>query len=265
MGSRVRSSQEQDKSMPQLWKEVAILRRQVAALQAFKRNLVEMQDRQRRSIALEVSDELAQLATGAMMHFDTYKALHEHDPTAAQDCFELGLQLLAEGIRVARRIVNRLVPASLGDVGVMAAVTDLVQQCRADGPTAIELVGSDHWGRLPPPLENAVFRIVQESLANACAHSRSQKVRIVLNREGDRLRIEVRDWGVGFDPENLPAGRFGVESIRDRAIAFGGQAIIESRRGEGTSVVVELPLPPTSPSSGSTAGRRRIDPPPAAS
>lgn len=179
----MRSSQDQDKSSEQLRKEVSALRRRVAALQAFKRNLAEVHDRERRSIALEVNDDLAQLAAGAMMHFDTYKALHEHDPSVARNSFDLGLELLAEGIRVARRIVNRLTPPSLEDVGVVAAVTDLVQDARAAGPAAIEL---------PLPEDEAEMR-------------------------------EVR------------------------------------------SVTLSSGLPPSPPSSGSTAGRPRFDPPPALS
>ena len=90
-------------------------------------------------------------------------------------------------------------------------------------------------------MENSIFRIVQEGLANARRHSHSDKVRIELARQQDQLRIEIRDWGVGFDPEGVEADRSGLEGIRERTRLFGGHAVVESTPGEGTTIVVTLP------------------------
>ena len=70
--------------------------------------------------------------------------------------------------------------------------------------------------RLPPPLENTVFRIIQESLNNAFRHSRSDKIRVALVRRDRRICIDVRDWGVGFDPNGVEQRRFGLQGIRER-------------------------------------------------
>jgi signal transduction histidine kinase len=91
-------------------------------------------------------------------------------------------------------------------------------------------------------LENAAYRIVQESLANACRHSKSNRVRVSLLQRGDRVRIEIRDWGAGFDPQTVQANRFGLEGIRQRARLLGGKCSIRSAPGKGTRITVELPV-----------------------
>ena len=79
-------------------------------------------------------------------------------------------------------------------------------------------------------------------MTNAERHSGSDKVRIRLVRRGDLVRIEVEDQGIGFDPGQLPPGRFGVRGIQKRAELLGGRAVIRSRAGEGARVIVDLPL-----------------------
>ena len=87
-----------------------------------------------------------------------------------------------------------------------------------------------------------IYRIVQEGLTNARNHSKSKEIRVSLKQRGDRLRIEIRDWGVGFDPKAVKEGHFGLEGIRERARLLGGKCSIRSKPGQGTAIVVELPV-----------------------
>ena len=75
------------------------------------------------------------------------------------------------------------------------------------------------FGRLPSILENALYRIVQEALTNACKHSKSKKVTVTMVQEGQDVRLEVRDWGIGFDPESVEKGplRLGEHSTEGAA------------------------------------------------
>ena len=87
-----------------------------------------------------------------------------------------------------------------------------------------------------------IYRIVQEGLTNARNHSQSKKILVSLKQRGDRLRIEICDWGVGFDPNTVMRNHFGLEGIRERARLLGGKCRIRSKCGEGTSVTVDLPV-----------------------
>ena len=206
------------------------------------KTLMELQDRERQLIGFEIHDGLVQLLTGAKMQLESFKQLESQHPLAAKEALESGIQALANGIKEARGLINGLRLPSLDAAGVVGAIEDLIQEIRRE-PSKVELVVNVAFQRLPGPLENTIFRVVQESLGNACRHSKSERVRVELRQEDNRLRIEVQDWGIGFDPQKVGNDRFGVEGIRERARMFGGQATIESCPGKGTRVVVEFPLP----------------------
>jgi len=95
--------------------------------------------------------------------------------------------------------------------------------------------------RLEPVLEGVVFRIVQEAVTNVERHSQSKAVTVRLQQQGGRLLVEIKDEGVGFNPDHVPADRFGLRGIHERARLFNGQAAIESSPGRGTKITVELP------------------------
>jgi signal transduction histidine kinase len=87
-----------------------------------------------------------------------------------------------------------------------------------------------------------IYRIVQEGLTNARRHSHSDRILVSLKQRDNRLRIEIRDWGVGFDPQTVHENRFGLQGIRERARLLEGRCRIKSKPGKGTCIVVELPV-----------------------
>ncbi len=91
-------------------------------------------------------------------------------------------------------------------------------------------------------MQNTIFRIVQELFGNACRHSRSPRVRVALRERDGRIHLSVRDWGVGFDSEDTPKQRFGLQGVRERVRLLEGRVTIDSAPDEGTEVSVELPL-----------------------
>lgn len=102
-------------------------------------------------------------------------------------------------------------------------------------------------GRLPPAVETALFRVFQEALTNVRKHARSDRARVTLRRGEHDVRLEVRDWGRGFSPDedsapNGPGERVGLSGMRERVALLGGQFEIESRPGDGTTVVATVPL-----------------------
>jgi PAS domain S-box-containing protein len=206
------------------------------------RRLLDMHERDRQLVAFEIHDGLAQPITAALMQLEaSLRDLGEEYPqTALQRC-EDGLALLRASMHEARRLMGGLRPSVLDEFGVVSAINNLIaDSCSDDGPE-IEYEHKVEFDRLAVPLETAVFRIAQEGLANALEHSQSDRIRVRLVQKGRQLRIEVRDWGVGFDPKAVEPNRFGLEGIRERARLFGGEATIDTFLGRGTSVTVDLP------------------------
>ncbi|MEN6498287.1 MAG: ATP-binding protein, partial [Thermoguttaceae bacterium] len=128
------------------------------------------------------------------------------------------------------------------EFGIIPAIENLVAGKSDAGRPEIELVCRGHVPRLARPLENAVFRIVQETLANACRYSESDRVRVELSRNERELCLSVQDWGVGFEPHRVGEDRFGLRGVTERARLLGGSAKIESAAGKGTHIRVTLPL-----------------------
>ena len=206
------------------------------------RNLLEVHERERRLIGFEIHDGLAQFLAGAMMHLGNFRRMVDQDDAGAWNSFDVATGLLARSLREARRLIHDLRPPELEEGGIQAAIEGLVWDAREQWGLEIELVYEVQFERLAPPLEHAIYRVVQEALMNACRHSESQQVRILLCQKGARLRICVEDWGIGFDPGAVEEGHYGLEGIRERARIFAGEVTVDSQPGWGTALSVVLPL-----------------------
>jgi PAS domain S-box-containing protein len=228
-----------------LFRDVTERRQAQAARERERRTLEHMlkaSDRERRLIAYDIHDGLAQELAGAIMQFETFDHLKEAKPKQAIDAYHAGMTILRQGHFEARRLISGVRPLILDEAGVLAAIAHLVHEpAFANGPT-IDFRSRVTFSRLAPVLEDIVYRIVQEGLTNARNHSKSQKILVSLLQRGDRLRIKIQDWGVGFDPKTVQENRFGLEGIRERARVLRGKCSIKSKPGEGTVVVVELPV-----------------------
>lgn len=243
----------------ELIEEIETLRARIAALEHSetpKRNtgvderrgsqtseaLLDLYEQEHELIAYEIHDGFAEKATAALLQLEAFRELEKDEPDGAWRVFDEAVELLRQSVEESRRFIEGLRPPILEEGGLIPAVDRLITETRAFGEVEVDFSHDMRFCRLARPLANAVFRMVQECLTNARRHSKSQRIRVRLFEEGGYLRAEVQDWGIGFDPKEVPSGRFGLEGIRERARAFGGQATIHSRRGKGTRVTVKFPL-----------------------
>lgn len=202
---------------------------------------LDLVEQDRKLLAFEIHDGIMQQMTGALMQLEACKASLESEPDRTTECIQKSLQLLREAITEARRLIGGLRPPLLDELGLVAAIEALVDQSKSS-TVEVDFVHDVKFERLATSNENSIFRIVQEALNNACRHSNSEKVLIDMQEQKSHLRIEIRDWGKGFDPEKVSVERFGLQGIRQRALLLGGSTLIESSPGKGTRIVVELPL-----------------------
>ncbi len=214
----------------------------VAKEQRLLRHLLELHERERRLTAYEIHDGFAQQLAGALFRLQGFREAHDRDPAAAWRAFDSGLCLIGRALDEMRRMISGLQPPILEEAGVVEAIEYLVCERRPSGGPSIEFVHEVDFHRLAPPLEIAIFRIVQESLQNACRHSGSEKVRVELVQRGDHLHIAVRDWGAGFSTQDVDEQRFGLRGIRERVRLIDGRIMIESAKDQGTQIIVDLPL-----------------------
>jgi len=205
------------------------------------RRLLTIQERERQLVSYEIHDGLAQYLAGAMMHLEA--CAHDAGGSPRSHDLHEGLRLLRSATEEARRLISGLRPPALDELGIVDAVQTLVVEARTDVPT-VRFEHALPRGRLPADVETTIFRIVQESLANVRRHARAGAVDVLLASTADGgIRIVVRDDGAGFDPAAVPAERFGLEGIRQRARLLGGETTITSRPGAGTTIDVTVPVP----------------------
>ncbi len=250
---------DREKSKKQLVAELAGLRRRFASLKVAEtkreqaeeelqkeRQLLRMSlnlhERERKLVAYEIHDGLTQQLAAALLEFEVFSRQRDENPKEAQQTFNEAIRLVNDAMGEARRLIAGLQPPILDESGIVPALDELIYEAKHRGGPEIEFVHEIQLDRLTPPLETAVFRIVQEAMANACRHSRSKKVRVQLARKNGDLRVEVQDWGTGFDPKKVKQNRFGLQGIRERARMLGGLATIDTAPGKGTRIVAELPL-----------------------
>ena len=152
---------------------------------------------------------------------------------------------LEETVAATRRIAADLRPLMLDDLGLVPAVEWLTESFAERTGIACELSVDGGDLNLPSAQATAIFRIVQESLANVGKHARASRVKVALERKGADLALSVRDDGAGFSLKApRKANSFGLLGLRERASLLGGDITITSAPGEGTHVEVRLPVTP---------------------
>ena len=147
-----------------------------------------------------------------------------------------------ETMAVVRRIASELRPSTLDQLGLQAAVECLVQEATQRTGIAITLQ-AEEFAKLPDEVASHAFRIIQEALTNVIRHSKATRVDVTVRRLERAIILAVEDNGVGFVPQSLSGLRsLGLVGMRERALACGGTLLIRGSPGEGTAIVVTIPV-----------------------
>ncbi len=199
-------------------------------------------EREKARLARELHDGLGGILTPARMDLSWLQARLGNDPQYAERMSRLSA-LIDHGIDLKRRIIEELHPSLLDHLGLAAALKWYADEaCRAANLEQ-EVFISPELGRLSPDLEIAIYRLVQESVANACRHAKATRVEVRIERAPDGLRLAVTDDGVGIeDIERARKQSHGLSGMSQRARALGGTFAMHSEKGAGTRVEVFVPL-----------------------
>ncbi len=211
-----------------------------------ERKRAKLLEEERHHVAYDLHDGLAQVAASAHQHLQAF-ASHYH-PRSQQARQELNraLQLAQRSVREARQLIAGLHPTALDDFGLATALRLQVEAQRTEGwmITYSETLGSE---RLPLTIETTLFGVAQEALTNARKHAHTTRARLSLERHRSMIRLEVQDWGSGFEPlavlqEANLGEHVGLREMHERVELVGGHLVISSRPEDGTLVVAEVPL-----------------------
>lgn len=219
-------------------------------LAILSRQLVEIQERERHHISRELHDETSQALTSLMLRLGMLERDLQHGVAAAHRVAELK-HMLEEVLTGLHRLATDLRPPSLDHIGLVAALRQYAERVAAQYGLVVDFgaIGLDE-KRLPQELEIAIYRIVQEAVANVVRHAQATHVDVIVERRPDRVRVIVEDNGCGFEMAAVSCERLGMLGMRERAEMVGGHLAIDSARGAGTTVVMEAPYDGSYPDRG---------------
>jgi PAS domain S-box-containing protein len=214
-----------------------------------ERKRAKLLEEERHHVAYELHDGLAQVAVSTHQHLQALASrYHPRSPQARQE-LSTALELAQRSVREARRLIAGLRPTVLDDFGLAMALRLQIEAQRNDGWNIIfdEALGPQ---RLPPKIETTLFGVAQEALTNVRKHSGSTQARLSLTRQDSNIRLEVQDWGSGFEPRTLfkvyrPGEHVGIRTMQERVELLGGRLLFSSHPGFGTLVVAEVPILPS--------------------
>jgi len=210
----------------------------IAALRRFNETL---EDEIKR-IAHTVHDEAGQLLVA--VHLALAEVAREL-PQPQKEKFGRIEELLNQVEKQLRSYSHELRPTVLDDLGWIPAIRFLAEGVSKRANLAIQ-VKSTVLGRLPGPLEIALYRIVQEALTNAAKHSKAAGVWIRISRKNRIFLCSIEDDGVGFDVAEIKSDRkrggLGLVGMQERLNAIGGTLSIDSAPGRGTRLLIHLPM-----------------------
>jgi signal transduction histidine kinase len=211
-------------------------------LQSLSRRLVEVQEAERHYVARELHDEVGQAVTSLKFSLGQLGAETDPDQHAARIA-ELK-HMTDEVLESLHRLAMNLRPASLDHLGLVSALNQYVRAIGDRYGLIAQFKAVDMAERMPPTVETALYRIVQEALTNVVRHAHATRVDVLLERRGDQVIVVIEDNGLGFEASaahTAQSGHLGLVGMQERAEMLGGSLVIESTAGAGTTVAVEVP------------------------
>jgi two-component system sensor histidine kinase DegS len=219
--------------------------RKAAQLQRLLVRTVRIQEEERERIAHDMHDGVIQFISGALFESQAARERLPGDPQIAEEKLAVVQQLLTQVEEEVRRSIGDLHPPLLDLAALAPAIKKHARlwEERWGIPCSVQVQGMPI--SLPPHMQVAIYRIVQEALVNIRVHSAAHWAHILLECREEELRVMVRDDGRGFDWQQAltsPSERLGLIGMRERAQSLGGDLEIRSAPGQGTAILVKVPL-----------------------
>jgi signal transduction histidine kinase len=220
------------------------LAERTAELERLASRMVRVHEAERRRLSRELHDETAQVLSAVQLQLGMMREVAGHDLAGRLDH---AMSLMDTGIQSIRNVLHDLRPSLLDDLGLLPAMRALVHDFRERSDLAVQLETPDTLPELTDDGELALFRALQEGLANVARHAGAQEVAVRLAQEGEAILLIVEDDGCGPPPDaelqNLERkGHMGLPWMRERLTTLGGSVSLTSRPGRGAQLVVSVPV-----------------------
>ncbi len=209
--------------------------------------IIKAQEEERSRVAREIHDGPAQTMANVVLRAEICEKLMDLQPDKVRQELKDLKEMVKESLQEVRKIIFNLRPMALDDLGVVPTLRRFISELQKRDNMSIELsVDGNEEQRLPPALEVAIFRIVQEALNNVYKHAGACHTIIRLSLKPHKVGIVIRDNGCGFDAGNIlnrsGKDKFGLLGMKERAELLAGSLSVSTAPGRGTEIKVTIPL-----------------------
>jgi PAS domain S-box-containing protein len=213
-------------------------------LRALAEQTRQAREEERKRVARDLHDDLGQLLTAIKMDLAWTKRHLTGAKGEVQDRLTRSIGMISDGARTVRDICNDLRPGVLDDLGLSAALEWQAKEFASRTGIACDIALPSTDLRIDSGQSTAIFRIFQECLTNVMRHAEAKSVRVSLRGEDGNLVLIVQDDGVGFRESDVSSsmGSLGLLGMKERAQACGGEVVITSSPGSGTTVTIRVPV-----------------------
>jgi signal transduction histidine kinase len=209
----------------------------IEQLRASRQRLVSAQDEERRRLERNLHDGAQQQLVALAVKLRLAEQLADRDPAKVKEQLAALQSETGDALENLRDLARGIYPPLLADKGLVAALES--QARKSVVPVTIEANGV---GRYPQEAEAAVYFSCLEALQNVAKYASATRATVTLSDGDGRLRFEVSDDGVGFEPTATAHGT-GLQGIADRIAVLDGEVEVRSAPGAGTTVTGALPVP----------------------
>lgn len=211
--------------------------------QVFGVKIIKAQEEERKRVAREIHDGPAQTMANVVFRAEVCERMLDIDHERARQELQQLKDQVRGCLKEVRKIIFDLRPMALDDLGLVPALRRLVDDVQDKAGLQANLTVLGDVRRLDSYLEVAVFRIVQEALANVAKHAQARTAQVVVEFHRGTMTVAVYDDGRGFDVEAVRRDdHFGLLSMQERAALIDGKFELKSQTGRGTRLTVRLPM-----------------------
>lgn len=212
--------------------------------QAFGLKIIEAQEEERRRLSREIHDGPAQLLAHVLLGSEIVERVHrEQGPEASAKEIAKFRDMVRSALFEVRRIIYDLRPMSLDDLGLIPTLEKYLQRVEEQYPDIhliFRTIGNQD--RLAEKMEAALFRLVQESVQNACKHAKPTTVSITVEFHKDNVILMIKDDGIGFDTNQKKENAFGLIGMQERVDVLEGTFNLRSEEKKGTTILIQIPI-----------------------
>ena len=221
-------------------------RRLQEQLRLLSRQILSVQEEERKRISRELHDVIAQMLTGINVQLATLKTEATVNTKGLSRKISRTQRLVEKSVDIVHRFARELRPAVLDDLGLIPALHSFMKSFTKETGIRVSLTVFAGVEKLSSAKRTVLYRVAHEALTNVACHAQASRVEVSIRRLPKAVRMDISDNGKGFEPKRIlfvsRCKRLGLLGIKERVEMVGGNFTVESAPGSGTTIQAQIPF-----------------------